>query len=64
MPATAVTASFRSSLFIEQIPNCCSLLGSRPEEYGGRAAPYMSRSYGIGIEGSGGTLQISAAHGN
>ena len=60
-------ASFPSSLFIEQTPNCCSL-GKAREEYGGRARPpihILAPSYGIGFGlGSGATPQISVAQGN
>ena len=46
-------------------PNCCSPLVRRRQKYGGRTRPpYLSRSYGIGIEGSGGTPQMSVAQGN
>jgi len=62
MPATTVTASFSSSLFMEQRSPIYRSLAE--EKYGGpRAAPIQCCPYGIGIVGNGATPQTSVAHG-
>src|ERR1700746_480550 len=45
-------------------PNCCPLEKSTGGTWGRERPPLTSRSYGIGIEGNGGTPQISVAQGN